>query len=151
MKRFRFPLLFSPCCPCYAEIDPCYFFRGISLETLMESAFVDDIVVILTHFCGSPLYLPLLFFARRSERGPGLRTRFPPRDRCSIGSRTTWRGGKRECSAAFPAEVALAYASALKAPAAPGAACPQVSGHVRPLSHSSHRDEWVAEPSQPRY
>ena len=47
--------------PCYVEIGPCYFFRGISLETLMELAFVDDIVVILTHFCGSPLYFALLF------------------------------------------------------------------------------------------
>jgi hypothetical protein len=44
LKMKRFPLLFSPCCPCYAEIGPCYFFRGISLETLMESAFVDAFV-----------------------------------------------------------------------------------------------------------
>ena len=39
LKMKRFPLLFSPCCPCSAEIGPCYFFRGISLETLMKSAF----------------------------------------------------------------------------------------------------------------
>ena len=56
LKMKRFPLLFSPCCPCYAEIGPCYFFRGISLETLMESAFVDDFVVFWRKFCDSPLY-----------------------------------------------------------------------------------------------
>jgi hypothetical protein len=32
LKIKRFPLLFSHCCPCYAEIGPCYSFRGISLE-----------------------------------------------------------------------------------------------------------------------
>jgi hypothetical protein len=39
LKMKRFPLLFSPCSPCYTEISPCYFFRGISLETLIEMAF----------------------------------------------------------------------------------------------------------------
>ena len=60
LKMKRFPLLFSPCCPCYAEISPCYFFREISLETLMESAFVDDFVVFWRQFCDSPLYFALL-------------------------------------------------------------------------------------------
>ena len=59
LKMKRFPLLFSPRCPCYAEIDPCYFFRGISLETLMESAFVDDFVVFWASILQfSPVFYP---------------------------------------------------------------------------------------------
>jgi hypothetical protein len=54
----------SPCyflpVACYAEIGPCYFLRGISLETLMESAFVDDIVVILAPILRfSPVFCPV--------------------------------------------------------------------------------------------
>jgi hypothetical protein len=60
------PVIFS-LLPCYAEIGPCYFLRGISLETLMESAFVDDIVVILAQFCDSPLYFALL--SRNNSQG----------------------------------------------------------------------------------
>ena len=56
LKMKRFPLLFSPCCPCYAEIGPCYFFRGISLETLMELALVDDFVVFWTPILRFSLY-----------------------------------------------------------------------------------------------
>jgi hypothetical protein len=52
----KVPLLFSPCFPCYVEIGPCYFFRGISLETLMESASVDDFVVFWRQFCRFSLY-----------------------------------------------------------------------------------------------
>jgi hypothetical protein len=59
------PVIFS-LLPCYAEIGPCYFLRGILLETLMESAFVDDIVVILAQFCDSPLYFALLSRKTRS-------------------------------------------------------------------------------------
>jgi hypothetical protein len=40
---------------------PCYFFRGISLKTLMESAFVDDIIVIFDPFLRfSPVFCPVV-------------------------------------------------------------------------------------------
>ena len=45
--------------PCYAEIGPCYFFRGISLEIHMKSAFVDDIAGIFRPiFAIFPCILP---------------------------------------------------------------------------------------------
>ena len=56
LKMKRFPLLFFPCSPVTPKSAPCYFFRGISLETLMKSGFVDDFVVFWPPFCDSPLY-----------------------------------------------------------------------------------------------
>ena len=65
----RFPRLFSPCCSCYAEIGPGYFFRGVSLETRMESAFVDDFVVFYPILGASPLYFaPVISFSRNRGR-----------------------------------------------------------------------------------
>jgi hypothetical protein len=58
--RLVSPVIFSRC-PCYAEIGPCYFLREISLETLMESAFVDDVAVILAPILRfSPVFSPVI-------------------------------------------------------------------------------------------
>ena len=58
----NFPVIFL-LLPCYAEIDPLLFFsRKLATEILMESAFVDDIVVgFLTDFCDYPLYFAPVF------------------------------------------------------------------------------------------
>jgi hypothetical protein len=56
-KRRVSPVIFSVL-PCYAEIGPCYFFRGISPEGLIESALDGDIAGISDQFLRSSLYLP---------------------------------------------------------------------------------------------
>ena len=59
LKMKRFPLLFFACCPVTPKSAPCYFFREISLETLMESAFVDDFVVFWAfNFAIPPVFCP---------------------------------------------------------------------------------------------
>src|SRR5262245_19747494 len=58
--RLVAPAIFS-LLACYAVIGPCYFFGGISLETPMESAFVDEIVVIFDPFLRLSLYFALLY------------------------------------------------------------------------------------------
>jgi hypothetical protein len=61
-KMKSFPCYFLPCCPVTPKSAPCYFFRGISLETLMESAFVDDIAGIFDPFLRfSPVFCPVIF------------------------------------------------------------------------------------------
>jgi hypothetical protein len=56
-KRRVSPVIFSVL-PCYAEIGPCYFFRGILPESLTESALDGDIAGISDQFLRSSLYLP---------------------------------------------------------------------------------------------
>jgi hypothetical protein len=57
-----FPLLFSSCCPVTPKSAPVIFFRGISLEIPMESAFVDDIAGIFDPFLRfSPVFCPVIF------------------------------------------------------------------------------------------
>jgi hypothetical protein len=61
LKMKRFPLLFSACSPVTPKSAPVIFYEGISLETLMESAFVDDIVVILAPILRfSPVFCPVI-------------------------------------------------------------------------------------------
>jgi hypothetical protein len=83
LKMKRFPLLFSPCCPVTPKSAPCYFLRGISLETLMESAFVDDIGRYFgPNFAILPLYFALLFPPQ--WRRVRIRLHPQPRSRVSV-------------------------------------------------------------------
>jgi hypothetical protein len=86
LEMKRFPLLFSPCCPVTPKSAPVIFFRGISLETLMESAFVEDIVVIFDPFLRfSPVFCPVIFPGNSQWRRVRIRLHPQPRSPLSKG------------------------------------------------------------------
>jgi hypothetical protein len=78
LKMKSFPCYFLPVALLRPKSAPVIFFRGISLEILMESAFVDDIAGIFDPFLRSPLYFALLFFPPEISQWRRVRIRLHP-------------------------------------------------------------------------